>query len=513
MMQSTQHSNKGIHEVMPLRHKGSIAIVALICFAVVILTLLSVWAAYELGAPFGAMTSVALSGLIIIAALTLVGDYDLLVPALCLCLLFPLNKGLGPSGPVVYSFDFVLISLYAVWIYRAATGRSARIRISHGEILALALIYWLFVSAVGGTNPSNSLNGALYFLRLYLVYLYVANNINSSRALKWLLVSLLFLLAVQSSVALVQYVTKTNVGSLSDMVGETIGSIREVEVVAGYLFRARGTLTTDTALAQWFDLLLPFTFSLLLARTINWTTRTFLLLLLGMGLVALILTFTRGAWVGTLAGMMAVIGLWLRNRWYRVTNLLLVLILAAVAGSVILPLSGLVLTRWSGTEDDSLIVRKNLDTAALEMIRQYPVFGVGWDNFAERAPDFGVGLSWQREGAIHKAHNLYLAIASEAGLLGLLIFMGLLVAVFRIGWSTLHANDPWSETLTIGILGSFVAVLVHGLVAWGLVTYSVFPLFWLLMGLLVALNRLSRASIGGTLDRTQDTLAPGLPRS
>jgi putative inorganic carbon (HCO3(-)) transporter len=480
-----------------MSRERSAAVIVLICSIVAMLTLGSLWVANELGPLLGAMIGVALSALLVVAALTLAGGYDLLVPALCLCLLFPLNKSLGPSGAVVYTFDIVLVCLYAVWIYRAAIGKSARIRVSHLEILGLALIGWLFVSAVGGTNPSTSLSGAFYFLRLYLIYLYVANNISDSRAVKWALASLLFLLAVQSSVALAQYATKTNVGSLSDMVGETIGSIREVEVATGYLFRARGTLTTDTALSQWFDLLLPFTFSLVLARRVNRTTRASLLALLGMGMVALVLTFTRGAWVGSLAGMAAVVALWLRNRWFKVTNLLFVLGLAAVAGTLILPLSGLVLTRWSGSEQNSLIVRRNLDTAALAMIRQYPVFGVGWDNFAERAPDYGVGLSWQQEGAIHKAHNLYLALASEAGLPGLVIFLALLLVLFHVGWKTLHVNDPWLETITIGILGSFVAVLVHGLVAWGLVTYSVFPLFWLLMGLLAALNRLSTRSISG----------------
>jgi hypothetical protein len=508
-MQGNQQSNKRMRRVMPLRYHASLAVVALICFVVVALTLASLWAAYELRPLLGVMTSAALSGLLVLAALTLVGGDDLLVPVLCLSLLFPLNKSLGSSGPVVYTFDFMLICLYVAWLYQAATGRSAPIRVSHVEVLALALIGWLFVSAVRGTNTPNSLNGALYFLRLYLIYVYVANNISGSRAVKLVLASLLLLLAVQSSVALVQYVTKTNVGSLADLVGETIGSLREVEVATGYLFRARGTLTTDTALAQWFDLLLPFTFSLLLTKRINRSTRASLLLLLGMGMVALILTFTRGAWVGSLAGMTVVVGMWLRNRWVRATNLLFVLSLVAIAGSLMLPLTGLVRTRWSGTQQDSLAVRKNLNAAALEMIQQYPIFGVGWDNFAERAPAFGVGFSWQQEGAIHKAHNLYLAFASEAGLPGLVIFLGLLLMVFHVAWNTLQMNDPWSETLTIGILGSFVAVLVHGLVAWGLVTYSVFPLFWVLMGLLVAVNTLSRANVGATLDRTQTVLAPG----
>ena len=497
MHRNERWNGHGRH-VMPMSYRRSVAIAALIGSTTVVLVLLSLWAAHELGPSPGALIAVALSGLLATASLTLAGGYDLLVPALCVCLLFPLNKSIGPGGLVVYTFDVGLICLYGVWLYRAATGRVAAIRISYVEILALALTGWLFISAIGGTDPSNSLNGALYFLRLYLVYLYVANNVNNTSAVKWVLVSLLLLAAIQSSMAVLQYLTKTNVGSVSDLVGETIGATREVEVVSGYLFRARGTLTTDTALSHWFDLLLPFTFSLLLARGIDQATRISLLLLLGIGMVALILTFTRGAWVGSLAGLMAVLVLWLRNRWFNVRNLFLVLGLLAIAVTLLLPLSGLVVARWSGTTDDTLTVRKNLNTAALEMMQQHPIFGIGWDNFAARAPDFGVGFSWQREGAIHKAHNLYLAFASEAGLPGLIGFLGLLLALFRVGWSNLRGQDPWVEILTVGILGSFVGVLVHGLVAWGLLTYAVFPLFWVLMGLLVALSRLSEGGIRGT---------------
>jgi O-antigen ligase len=492
-MGSSQPRDLAAREMMPRRHRDFIFVVAATCAVVVTLTLLSSWVSHELGPTLGILASIALSGLLVITALTLAGGYDLFVPALCLSLLFPLNNSLGSSGLVVYTFDIVVACLYATWFYRAAAGRTAWIRISQVEILSLTLTGWVFVSALGGTDPANSLNGALYFLRLSLIYLYVANNVSSSRAVKWTLASLLLLLAVQSSMAWAQYATKSNVGSLADLVGETVGSIREVEVATGSLFRVRGTLTTDTALSQWFDLLLPLTFGLLLARRVSWTTRMLLLLLLSMGLVALILTFTRGAWVGSLAGMAAVIGLWLRNRWLKATNLLFVLALVVAAGSALLPLSGLMLVRWQGTEADSLAVRRNLGTASLEMIQQEPIFGIGWDNFAQKAPDYGVGLSWEREGAIHKAHNLYLAIASEAGIPGLILFMGLLVAVLCVGWDTLRRNDPWSEALAAGILGSFVAVLVHGLVAWGLLTYAVFPLFWVLVGLLVALNRLTKA--------------------
>jgi len=37
--------------------------------------------------------------------------------------------------------------------------------------------------------------------------------------------------------------------------------------------------------------------------------------------------------------------------------------------------------------------------------------------------------------------------------------------------------------LARGLLAGLVAVLVHGLAAWGLLSYGVFPLFWMLVGL------------------------------
>lgn len=494
--QWNQHGLQG--KAKPHRKTG--AIVALIVFMTVILVLLALWASHELGALLGTMVAAALWGLLAIVALTLGGAYQLLVPVLCLSLLFPLNKSLGSTSLVIYTFDVVLVCLYGVWLFRAATGTAGSIRISAVDIVALALTSWLFISALGGTNPLNSLNGALYFLRLYLVYLYVANNVDNSAAVKCVVASILLLVVIQSSVALVQYLTKTNVGSVPDLVGETIGSIREVEVFSGYLFRTRGTLTRDTALAHWFDLLLPFTFSMLLAKRIDATARASLLLLLVIGTVALILTFTRGAWVGSCAGLMAVMFLWLRDRWFSVSNLLFVVGVLVVVAGLMVPLSGLVVTRWSETATDPLAVRKQLNSAALDMIQRYPIFGIGWDNFAARAPGFGVGFTWKSEGVIHKAHNLYLALASEAGLPGLITFLVLLLALFHTGWNNLKLGDPWVETLTIGILGSFVGVLVHGVAAWGLLTYSVFPLFWILMGLLVALSRVLEKNIRGTAD-------------
>jgi len=49
--------------------------------------------------------------------------------------------------------------------------------------------------------------------------------------------------------------------------------------------------------------------------------------------------------------------------------------------------------------------------------------------------------------------------------------------------------------LNRGLLAGLVGMAVHGLVAWGLLSYAVFPLFWLSLGLMVG-SSLRRESAG-----------------
>jgi O-antigen ligase len=91
------------------------------------------------------------------------------------------------------------------------------------------------------------------------------------------------------------------------------------------------------------------------------------------------------------------------------------------------------------------------------------------------------------EGKSHKVHNVYLALASEAGPIGLMLFLGFTGAVmlqaWRRGQGDAGETDWHTVPLARGLLAGLVSVLVHGLAAWGLLSYSVFPLFWMLVGL------------------------------
>ena len=84
---------------------------------------------------------------------------------------------------------------------------------------------------------------------------------------------------------------------------------------------------------------------------------------------------------------------------------------------------------------------------------------------------------------------MYLALASEAGPLGLLLFLAFIGTVLMQAWRGRQRGPEGASWETVllarGLLAGLVAVLVHGLAAWGLLSYGVFPLFWMLVGLVV----------------------------
>ena len=121
--------------------------------------------------------------------------------------------------------------------------------------------------------------------------------------------------------------------------------------------------------------------------------------------------------------------------------------------------------------DSSFEERKLLMSVAFVMFAANPVFGVGAGNYTARYDDYVAAVSsearqYAEPSDLHYPHNLALEIASEAGLLGLLL-MG---AAFVIAWRSLRRTqralaerDPRlalaANALRIALAGFLVAGL------------------------------------------------------
>ncbi|CAN5634325.1 O-antigen ligase family protein [soil metagenome] len=190
----------------------------------------------------------------------------------------------------------------------------------------------------------------------------------------------------------------------------------------------------------------------------------------GLITAAILLTFSRGAWVGAAVGAGVIV--WFRARAlvpFGVAGGLALLILDAGATFVSRLEAGL------RGEDAATIQRFEEYRNALSIIRAHPWFGIGFGDAP--SPEFGVGVS-----------SIYLLIAEQTGLVGLALF-GLfsIVAIWR-AWVRFQETD---DDLLLAVGATFAACLTVGLVDhyfFNIRFAHMVGLFWIVAGMIVALS-------------------------
>ncbi len=134
----------------------------------------------------------------------------------------------------------------------------------------------------------------------------------------------------------------------------------------------------------------------------------------------------------------------------------------------------------------------------LPMLPDHIFLGCGRDNFTYTYPndDYVGKQNYGFTGQIMtKPHNMFMQIWVEDGLLALIGMLGVFVLFvldcFRLYWGKMRGGFlPW---LSLGILHGSVAFMVVGLANDS--TISVTPIYWLMIGVGFAANRIVRAEV------------------
>jgi polysaccharide biosynthesis protein PslJ len=202
--------------------------------------------------------------------------------------------------------------------------------------------------------------------------------------------------------------------------------------------------------------------------------------------VAMLLTYSRGAWIGAFAGI-AVILLLRRRALLPVFGLTSAAVVALGFGA------GFIDRLWQGftLQDPATRLRLQEYQNAIEIIRRHPWFGIG---FGEAGTiDLQEGVS-----------STYLTVAEIAGLVGLAIFLLAIGAILLTGFRRI-LFQPASEItdLQMTVTSAFCGILVIALVDHYFFNIR-FPhmaaLFWIIAGLIVAIARLPEAQPAAMLE-------------
>jgi tetratricopeptide (TPR) repeat protein len=128
------------------------------------------------------------------------------------------------------------------------------------------------------------------------------------------------------------------------------------------------------------------------------------------------------------------------------------------------------------------------------MIKDHPLLGSGigtykYNTLKYQAEFFkqGENRSLYPHGFAEKAHNEYLQLWAEIGIVGLGIFIWLIISYFGCGIKILRKiKDEYKQGIIIGLMGSVVAVLIDGLFGFPLHLPATIILFWMALSLTVA---------------------------
>jgi len=243
-------------------------------------------------------------------------------------------------------------------------------------------------------------------------------------------------------------------------------------------------------------LLLPLPFAILLAgpRLSGWGGWLLALVIAALMVAVLVLTRSRGGWIGAALALLLLFTLSYRFGW-----------VALPFGAL---LTATLLTRYgvetaleylsTGGVIGGVDGRVEIWSRAIYMIQDFPFTGVGIGSFM-RVADVFYPFFLYPPGRIDHAHNLILQIAVDLGLPGLIAWLSILLLALQAAWRAYRRaywrayraggrlENSWLRVAGAAVLSAQCALLLHGLfdaVLWGMVRPA--PLVWAVFGLALA---------------------------
>jgi putative inorganic carbon (hco3(-)) transporter len=207
---------------------------------------------------------------------------------------------------------------------------------------------------------------------------------------------------------------------------------------------------------------------------------------------------SRGALIGV-----AVVALWmlLKSR-HKVRGLVVTVVLAGVVWGITPPEQK---ARFQSAGDDETSISRTTNWKhGIEMMKEYPVLGIGYGNWEE--------YHNRRYGTPLLPHNIFIEAGSQLGVSGLLAFVALIIGTFMVNARTRRLTEPFGEEgrfiwrMAHGLDGALVGYLASGF----FVTVLFYPFFWINLALTAALQN---AAIRTFARRAATSASPAVSRT
>lgn len=377
-----------------------------------------------------------------------------------------------PTTQLLMLIGLTLVS----FLFRWMLGRTAKYKATPIDALIILFFTVLIYSTVTSYFIRDSISVFAVHGLFIAFYFVVVRTINTKQKLYLLMLFLLISAALTSLYGIYQYYTG----------GTSADAWIDKTMFEDIRSRVGATFNNPNILGEYLIMMIPLGLAALWYRKKPFYKIVFMGMLALMG-ICMILTFSRGAWLGLLLALVSFFVV-------RDKRLFILLLVVLLIMPVVLPQS--IMNRFTSIgnmQDTSSSYRMSILMGSLRMAQDYWVSGIGLGSQAFKAiyPKYSLAAAY----ALH-SHNIYLQVILETGIAGALIFALLIIVFIRAMLSQQgRAKDRFLSTLMIAACAGVGGYLVQGLVENIWYNYRVLLTFWVMLALGVSALKIDKAEV------------------
>lgn len=385
--------------------------------------------------------------------------------------LLPFSVGIAPGFG-----NTVMGIMLGTFFIEKLLKREKPCRISLPLVLFSIFIVIGLVSFKNSSNISDSVHGITKLLKFLLIFIVYSEQVKDIKHFKRIVFSaacIVSLLGIDAiwQVSLGKDFIRGN--ALQDAIG---------------LPRATASFPGCNGLGVFLTSLTPLVFGLAIFNK-NLRSRIFFSMAAILGGIGVGLTLSRGAGLGLFISLLLLSFI---NKNKVIVSALIILLLVF---PFVMPKN---IRDWAKRVNYNPVVMLTCETRigiyrnTLKMISHHPFIGIGINTFSRSYGQY-------RDKEVEKsnptadgyyAHNNFLHMAGEVGILGLGVFLVFLFVVLKGVWVSFRKNtDPFIKGLSISVFAAIIAYLINGLTETSLYYSRIVMIFWFLIGLGLALAR------------------------
>jgi putative inorganic carbon (HCO3(-)) transporter len=338
------------------------------------------------------------------------------------------------------------------------------------NILLILYLTWYLVAFAFAFNQEVAWQPMIDFSKWVVLYFLLINTLNDEKKLYLYIIVLMLLYFKLTQFAVRIWVDS---GFYSDPRGLNAGG----GIGSGFFQNPNdfGVAVTSvfglTYYLAWFD-----------ERKIAWFRLRWLHALNSVFfIIAIIASSSRGAMLGLAAASLAI--------WWKSSRKVAGMISVAALSLVVI--AAIPADNWGrfqnmgSTEDGSSQSRLELWASALKMLNEYPITGVGPNNFTY------VNVQQYHSELGEVQHNIFLQAGSELGYPGLLLLLAMMAAFFvnqrrtRESLRTAQLDRTYLFGMSHGLDVCMIGFMVNG----SFITVLYYPFFWMLLILSSSLRK------------------------